>query len=112
VYRRNGARESVAWRICDAAADWFRRESGECRRLEPDGNGRIQNLASPGLHLDVAALLSGDGAKLTAAVQAGRTRRKTPPSSTGWRGNRGARFEWIFAELGRRHRGLRGKAKT
>jgi Uma2 family endonuclease len=71
VYRRNGVREYLVWRIYDEAVDWFRWEAGEYHPLSPDENGRIQSLVFPGLQLDVEALLTGDLPALTTAVHAG-----------------------------------------
>jgi Uma2 family endonuclease len=73
VYRRNGVREYVVWRVLDRAVDWFVLCHGQYERLEPDAAGCLRSETFPGLWLDVAAVLRGDVAGVLAAVQRGLT---------------------------------------
>ena len=41
VYRRNGVREYVVWRVRDKMIDWFVLRDGEFVRLDPDENGLL-----------------------------------------------------------------------
>ena len=60
VYRRNGVREYVVWRVRDQQIDWFVLRDGEFRPLETDPRGVYRSLVFPGLWLDPAALVRGD----------------------------------------------------
>ena len=71
VYRRNGVREYVVWRVLERAVDWFVLRAGQYERLVPDAEGLLRSEIFPGLWLDVAALLRGDVAGVLAAVQRG-----------------------------------------
>src|SRR5262245_7458438 len=73
VYRRNGVREYVVWRVLDRAVDWFVLRDGQYERLVPDAEGLLRSETFPGLWLDVPALLRGDVASVLAAVQRGLT---------------------------------------
>ncbi len=71
VYRRNGVREYVVWRVHDRHIDWFVLEDDEYRGLEPDAGGILHSTAFPGLRLAVEALLAGDVATVFAELQRG-----------------------------------------
>ncbi|HTD79261.1 MAG TPA: Uma2 family endonuclease, partial [Chloroflexota bacterium] len=71
VYRRNGVREYVVWRVRDQEVDWFVLHGGEFQRLAPDADGILRSRVFPGLWLDAAALVRGDMACVLAVVQAG-----------------------------------------
>ena len=73
VYRRNGVREYVVWRVLDRAVDWFVLRDGQYERLVPDEEDLLRSEIFPGLWLDVPALLRGDVAGVLAAVQRGLT---------------------------------------
>ena len=73
VYRRNGVREYVVWRVLDRSVDWFVLRHGQYTRLVPDEEGLLRSETFPGLWLDVPALLRGDVAGVLAAVQRGLT---------------------------------------
>jgi hypothetical protein len=60
VYRRNGVREYIVWRVLDQAIDWFTLRSGEFEQLPPGPDGILRSEVFPGLWLDPAALLRGD----------------------------------------------------
>lgn len=71
VYRRNGVREYLVWRITDAAFDWFVLREGEYRSLAPDADGLLKSETFPGLWLDPKALLAGDMARVLAVAGQG-----------------------------------------
>jgi Uma2 family endonuclease len=61
VYRRHGVKEYIVWRVLDKAIDWFVLHGGDFERLEPDGSGILKSEVFPGLWLEPAALIRGDG---------------------------------------------------
>lgn len=71
VYRRNGVREYLVWRVDDGAVDWFVLEGSEYHRQEPDIDGHLKSRTFPGLWLDPAALLAHDAGGVLAALQKG-----------------------------------------
>ena len=71
AYRRNGVQEYIVWRVIDRQLDWFHLQAGEYVTLQPDESGVICSRIFPGLHLQVAALLAGDLARVLAEVQKG-----------------------------------------
>lgn len=60
VYRRNGVREYLVWRVYDGEFDWFRLLEGEYFKLEANDRGLIHSVTFPGLWLAVNSLLSGE----------------------------------------------------
>jgi Uma2 family endonuclease len=71
VYRRNGVKEYIVWRILENQLDWFCLEDGEYRGLEADINNIIKSRVFPGLWLDVEALCKGEMAKVLGVLQQG-----------------------------------------
>jgi Uma2 family endonuclease len=71
VYRRNGVREYLVWRVRDEQLDWFVLRSGQYQPLAPDAQGLLHSEVFPGLWLDPAALLRGDMLTVLAVVQQG-----------------------------------------
>jgi Uma2 family endonuclease len=71
VYRRNGVREYVVWRVQDQSLDWFVLREGRYEELPRSASGYFQSEALPGLWLDAAALLRGDLAAVFGVVQQG-----------------------------------------
>jgi Uma2 family endonuclease len=71
VYRRNGVREYVVWRVLDEAVDWFVLREGQYERLQPGADGLFRSEVFVGLWLDAAAMVRGDLATVLAAVQQG-----------------------------------------
>ena len=71
VYRRNGVREYLVWRVLDQEIDWFVLRAGQYERLLLDAEGLYRSEVFPGLWLDPAALLRGDLATVLAVVQRG-----------------------------------------
>ena len=71
VYRRNGVREYIVWRVLDKEIDWFVLRDGQYERLHLDAEGLYRSEVFSGLWLDPAALLRGDLATVLAVVQRG-----------------------------------------
>jgi Uma2 family endonuclease len=71
VYRRNGVREYIVWRVLDREIDWFVLRAGQYERLSLDAAGLYRSEVFPGLWLDPTALLRGDLATMLAVVQRG-----------------------------------------
>ncbi len=71
VYRRNGVREYIVWRVLDRQIDWFMLREGEFVRLPLDDDGLYRSKVFPGLWLDPAALIRGDTQSVQAALQQG-----------------------------------------
>ena len=71
VFRRNGVREYVVWRVLDRQIDWFVLREGVYEPLARDAAGRYRSEVFPGLWLDVAAMLSGDLAAVLDVLQQG-----------------------------------------
>ena len=71
VYRRNGVREYLVWRVWDREIDWFVLKRRKYVKLRLDGNGLYCSAVFPGLWLDPAALIRGDSTALQAALQRG-----------------------------------------
>ena len=71
VYRRNGVREYIVWRVQDREVDWFVLREGRYEPLAPAADGVLRSTVFPGLWLDPAALLRGDLAAVLAIVQQG-----------------------------------------
>jgi len=60
VYRRNGVKEYVVWRVQDRAIDWFVNRAGAFERLPLGSDGIYRSETLPGLWLDPRALIDGD----------------------------------------------------
>jgi Uma2 family endonuclease len=73
VYRRNGVREYLVWRVQDQQLDWFVQRSGQIQPHPPDAAGVLRSEVFPGLWLDSAALLRGDLAGVLALLRQGLT---------------------------------------
>jgi len=71
VYRRNGVREYLVWRVLDREIDWFVLRAGQYERVLLDAEGLYRSEVFPGLWLDPVALLRGDLATVLAVVQRG-----------------------------------------
>ncbi len=71
VYRRNGVREYVVWRVLDEAIDWFVWRDGQYERLPPGDDGILRSEVFAGLWLDAAALLRHDLLTVLATVPRG-----------------------------------------
>jgi Uma2 family endonuclease len=71
VYRRNGVREYIVWRVLEQTIDWFVLRAGQYERVPVEANGLLRSEVFPGLWLDPAALVRGDLATVLAIVQQG-----------------------------------------
>lgn len=71
IYRRNGVREYLIWRVPDREIDWFILRGTEYERLTPGPDGVHRSEALPGLWLDAAALVRGDLAVVSRVAQQG-----------------------------------------
>jgi Uma2 family endonuclease len=71
VYRRNGVREYIVWRVLENAIDWFVLRGEQFQPLSPDSQGWFRSEVFPGLWLDTAALVRGDMARVLEVVQQG-----------------------------------------
>jgi hypothetical protein len=60
IYRRNGVREYIVWRVGSQAVDWFILREGQYEQLAADGAGVVRSEVFPGLWLEVPALLRCD----------------------------------------------------
>ena len=71
VYRRNGVREYIVWRVLDEEVDWFVLREGQYERLQPDANGPLRSEVFAGLWLDPVALVRNDLTTVLATLQQG-----------------------------------------
>jgi Uma2 family endonuclease len=71
VYRRNGVREYLVWRVLDRQVDWFRLKGGKFEPMAVSADGILRSEVFPGLWLDPAALVRGDMPRVFAVVQEG-----------------------------------------
>jgi Uma2 family endonuclease len=71
IYRRNGVKEYIIWRVDDKEIDWFALEEGEYVSLEKDKNGVIESRFFGGLRLNVESILKDDLAKVLTDLQKG-----------------------------------------
>ena len=60
IYRRNGVREYLTWRVRDRAIDWRVLRGASYEPLAADERGRYRSEVFPGLWLDAEAMLRGD----------------------------------------------------
>lgn len=73
VYRRNGVREYVVWRVRDNQIDWFELQDGEFVRRDPDPDKIHRSRVFPGLWLNLEAMLRDDTAAVLETAQQGTT---------------------------------------
>jgi Uma2 family endonuclease len=73
VYRRNGVREYLVWRVLDQEIDWFALRASQYQPLPLDAKGIYRSEVFPGLWLDTEALLRADLATVLTLVQRGVT---------------------------------------
>ena len=71
VYRRNGVREYVVWRVLDHQIDWFVVRAGRYEPMTPPADGIYRSTVFPGLWLDTSALLGGDLARVLGVLTEG-----------------------------------------
>ena len=70
VYRRNGVREYIVWRVYDKAIDWFVLVADEFQPLSPT-EGVYESPNFPGLRLAADGLLADDHASVLAELHKG-----------------------------------------
>jgi Uma2 family endonuclease len=70
VYRRNGVKEYVVWRVYDKQIDWFILQGTDYTKLDLV-NGLYKSQIFPGLWLDPAAMVEGDMEKVLSVLQKG-----------------------------------------
>ena len=73
VYRRNGVREYLVWRIRDKAIDWFVLRQTRYELLPLGADGIYRSEVFPGLWLEAAALVRGDVARVHDVLHQGLT---------------------------------------
>ena len=71
VYRRNGVREYIVWRVLDEAIDWFVLHEGNYVPLSPDEHGIVKSRRFPGLWLDPAVLIRNERGQALNALHFG-----------------------------------------
>ena len=71
VYRRNGVREYIVWRVWDEVVDWFTLVQGRYEPLPRSESGIYKSQVFPGLWLDAAAVIAGDAAKVLRILEQG-----------------------------------------
>jgi hypothetical protein len=71
IYRRNGVRECLVWRVRDRKTDWFELKRRRFVPMDLDGEGLYRSRAFPGLWLDPTAMIRGRLAIVSAALQRG-----------------------------------------
>ncbi len=71
VYRRNGVREYLVWRVPEGRLDWFELVRGAYRARAADTGGVVRSVVFPGLWLDVGAILRDDLAAVLRTLHAG-----------------------------------------
>lgn len=71
VYRRNGVREYLVWRIEDRQVDWSLLRRGRYQPLTPGEDGILRGVTLPGLWLDPSALIGGAMARVLEVLQLG-----------------------------------------
>jgi hypothetical protein len=71
LYRRNGVREVILWRVLDREIDWFVLRGEQYGRLPLGEDGIYRSEALPGLWLDPAALVRGEMMTVVQVAQRG-----------------------------------------
>lgn len=71
VYRRNGVREYIVWKILENQLDWFSLQNDEYVSIQADADGIIRSSVFPGLWLSVTNLLAGNMIQVLTVLQSG-----------------------------------------
>jgi Uma2 family endonuclease len=71
IYRREGVREYIVWRVLDHQLDWFVLREAGYEKLTPGDDGILRSTVFAGLWLDPAALLRDDCDTLLEVLQRG-----------------------------------------
>ena len=73
VYRRNGVREYIVWKVLEREVVWFHLCDERFEQLQRDDAGLFKSEAFPGLWLDSANLVAGEMAQVLQVLQSGLT---------------------------------------
>jgi Uma2 family endonuclease len=73
VYERYGIQECLIWGLEERSFRWLSLHDGRYVELPMDQNGIIRSEVFPGLWLDAQAMLSGDGKRIIASTEPGRS---------------------------------------
>jgi Uma2 family endonuclease len=76
VYLRHGVREYLVWRVLERQVDWFVLREGSYVGPAAGPDGVLRSEVFPGLWLDVAALLRGDGKAVRHVLEQGMATRE------------------------------------
>jgi len=71
VYRRNGVKEYIVWRVLERAIDWMVLRGDEYVQLAASSDGVFRSEVLPGLWLDAAAMIRGDLSTVVRVQQEG-----------------------------------------
>ncbi len=71
LYRARGVQEYIVWRVDAGAVDWFALRPTDYELMPVGADGIVRSEVFPGLWLDPAALIAGDGPALLRAAQLG-----------------------------------------
>jgi hypothetical protein len=71
VYRRNGVREYLVWRVLDRAIGWFALREGQYQPLAADADGVVRSDVFSGLWLHIPAMVDGKYDIVQATLQRG-----------------------------------------
>jgi Uma2 family endonuclease len=71
VYQRSSVREYLVWRVLERQFDWFVLRDGTYVGLKAGQDSVLRSEVFPGLWLDVAALLRGDGRAVRRVLEQG-----------------------------------------
>jgi Uma2 family endonuclease len=71
VYRRNGVREYIVWRVLDREFDWFVLREDHYDALAPDAGGVLRSEVFPGLWLLPEAMVRHDSPRVLSVLQQG-----------------------------------------
>jgi len=69
VYQQAGVAEYIIWQVYEQQLSWLYLQEGTYAELTMDEDGIVRSRTFDGLHLDKAALLSGNLARVLHVVQ-------------------------------------------
>ncbi|NBD16697.1 MAG: Uma2 family endonuclease [Cyanobacteria bacterium] len=73
VYRRNGVKEYLVWRVMEQQLDWFYLQQGNYLSVTPNDKGIVYSQVFPGLWLNQVALIAGEMQQVMMTLQEGLT---------------------------------------
>ena len=71
MYEQKGVQEYIVWRVLDNQIDWFGLEKEKYKKFVRNKQGIIESKVSPGLRLNVKAMLKDDLQKVLSDLQKG-----------------------------------------